>query len=74
MPLKRRTTFLFTMPLMSTSVANPGRMVFFAIELTQGHKLRFPNLNVTQAMKRSQKGPHEGSGVNAPTCQGGGGG
>ena len=36
----------------STGVRDPRLMAFFAIELTQGGNLRFPNLHVTQSIKR----------------------
>ena len=34
-----------------TGVRDPRLMAFFAIELTQGGNLRFPNLHVTQSIK-----------------------
>ena len=43
-----------------TSVSDPHLMALFAIELTQGPNLRFPNLHVTQAIKRPNKRSHEG--------------
>ena len=49
-----------------TGVADPRPMAFFAIERTQGLNLRFPNLHVTQAIKRPHKGPHEGPSPKAP--------
>ena len=36
--------------------------------------MRFPNLHVTEAIKRPQKGSLEGLGAKAPTCKGGAGG
>ena len=39
-----------------TDVTHPRLMAFFAIELTQGPNLRFPNLHVTQSIKRPQLG------------------
>ena len=43
---------------------------FFAIELTQGPNLRFPNLHVTQAIKRPQLGALGGRGPNRAPCEG----
>ena len=67
MPFKRGTTFFFNaldvhrgsgIPKASpTGVADPQLTAFLAIELTQGPNLRFPNLHVTQAIKRPHKGP-----------------
>ena len=37
-------------------VTHPRLMAFFAIELTQGGNLQFPNLHVTQSIKRPQLG------------------
>ena len=37
-------------------VRDPRLMAFFAIELIQGGNLRFPNLHVTQSIKRPQLG------------------
>ena len=45
-----------------TGVTHPRLMAFFAIELTQGGNLRFPNLHVTQSIKRPQLGAPGGRG------------
>ena len=45
-------------------------MAFFAIELTQGRNLRFPNLHVTQAIKRPQQGPPGARGRKTAPCEG----
>ena len=60
-PFKRGTDFFFNaldvhrgsgIPKASpTGVISPRLMAFFAIELTQGPNLRFPNLHVTQSIK-----------------------
>ena len=42
-----------------TSVTHPRLMAFFAIELTQGPDLQFPNLHVTQDIKRPQLGAQD---------------
>ena len=63
-PFKRGTAFFFNaldvhrgsgIPKASpTGVSHPRLMAFFAIELTVGGNLRFPNLHVTQSIKRPQ--------------------
>ena len=65
-PFKRGTAFFFNaldvhrgsgIPKASpTGVTQPRLMAFFAIELTPGGNLRFPNLHVTQSIKRPQLG------------------
>ena len=39
-----------------TAVTDPRLMAFFAIEITQGHNLRFPNVQVIESIKRPQLG------------------
>ena len=62
-PFKRGTAFFFFNALdvhrgsgipkdSPTGVTDPRLMAFFEIELTQGPNLRFPNLHVTQSIKR----------------------
>ena len=65
-PFKRGTAFFFLMPdvhrgwgipkASPTGMTHPRLMAFFAIELTQGPNLRFPNLHATQYLKRPQLG------------------
>ena len=43
---------------------HPPLMGFFSIQLTQGPNLRFPNVHVTQAIKRPQLGPPGARGPN----------
>ena len=45
-------------------------MAFFAIELTQGGNLRFPNLHVTQSIKRPQLGAPGGRVARTGQCDG----
>ena len=45
-------------------------MAFFAIELTQGGNLRFPNLHVTQSIKRPQLGAPGGRVAKTIQCDG----
>ena len=45
-------------------------MACFAIELTQGPNLRFPNLHVIQAIKRPQLGAPGARGPKTVPCQG----
>ena len=45
-------------------------MVFFAIELTQGPNLRFPNLHVTQSIKQPQLGAPGGWVAKTVPCEG----
>ena len=71
-PFKRGTAFFFNaldvhrgsgIPKASPmGVRDPRLMAFFAIELTQGRNLRFPNLHVTQSIKRPQLGAPGGRG------------
>ena len=71
----------FLMPLMSnrgsgipkaspTGVRDPRLMAFFAIELTQGGNLRFPNVHVTQSIKRPQLGAPGGRVAKRVQCDG----
>ena len=45
-------------------------MAFFAIELTQGGNLRFPNLHVTQSIQRPQLGAPGGRVAKRVQCDG----
>ena len=45
-------------------------MAFFAIELTQGGNRRFPNLHVTQSIKRPQLGARGGRVAKTVQCDG----
>ena len=45
-------------------------MAFFAIELPQGGNLRFPNLHVTQSIKRPQLGAPGGRVAKTVECEG----
>ena len=45
-------------------------MAFFAIELTQGGNLRFPNVHVTQSIKRPQLGAPGGRMAKTVQCDG----
>ena len=77
-PFKRGTAFFFNaldvhrasgIPKASpTWVAHPRLMAFFAIELTQGGNLRFPNLHVTQAITRPQLGAPGGRVAKTVQC------
>ena len=82
-PFKRGTAFFFNaldvhrgprIPKASpTGVAHPRLKAFFAIELTQGPDVRFPNLNATQAIKQPQvcMGPLEAKAYQgAVRCRG----
>ena len=53
-----------------TGVRDPRLMAFFAIELTQGGNLRFPNLHVTQSIKRPQLGAPGGRVAKTVQCDG----
>ena len=64
-PFKRGTAFFNALDVhrgsgipksVPTGVSHPRLMAFFAIELTQGCNVRFPNLHVTQAIERPQLG------------------
>ena len=79
-PFKRGTAFCFNpldvhwgsgIPKASpTGVTHPRLMAFFAIELTQGPNLRFPNLHVTQSIKRPQLGAPGGQVAKTVPCEG----
>ena len=79
-PFKRGTAFFFNaldvhrgsgIPKASpTGVRDPRLMAFFAIELTQGGNLRFPNLHVTQSIKRPQLGAPSGRVAKTVQCDG----
>ena len=79
-PFKRGTAFFFNaldvrrgsgIPKASpTGVRDPRLMAFFAIELTQGGNLRFPNLHVTQSVKRPQLGAPGGRVAKTVQCDG----
>ena len=71
----------FLMPLMSTGgrafqrLRPPVCVIltschFFAIELTQGPNLRFPNLHVTRPIKRPQLGAPCARGAQTAPCEG----
>ena len=80
MPFKRGTAFFFNaldvhrgsgIPKASPmGVRDPRLMAFFAIELTQGGNLRFPNLHVTQSIKRPQLGAPGGRVATTVQCDG----
>ena len=53
-----------------TRVTDPRLMAFFAIELTQGGNLRFPNLHVPQSIKRPQLGAPGGRMAKTVQCEG----
>ena len=53
-----------------TGLTHPRLMAFFAIELTQGGNLRFPNLHVTQSIKRPQLGAPGGQVAKTVQCEG----
>ena len=53
-----------------TGVTHPRLMAFCAIELTQGGNLRFPNLHVTQSIKRPHLGAPGGRVAKAVQCEG----
>ena len=79
-PFKRGTAFFFDaldvhrgsgIPKASpTGVSDPRLMAFFAIELTQGPNLRFPNLHITQSIKRPQLGAPGGRVAKTVPCEG----
>ena len=79
-PFKRGTAFFFNaldvhrgsgIPKASpTGVSHPRLMAFFAIELTHGGNLRFPNLHVTQSIKRPQLGAPAGRVARTVQCDG----
>ena len=81
MPFQRGTTFFFKaldvhrglgIPKAAPSgLTAPRLMAFFATELTQGPNVRFPNLHVTQAIKRL--GSPGGRGAKTVPCEGVGG-
>ena len=80
MPFKRGTAFCFNaldvhrgsgIPKASpTGVSHPRLMAFFAIELTVGGNLRFPNLHVTHSIKRPQLGAPAGRVARTVQCHG----
>ena len=79
MPFKRGTAFFFNaldvrasgIPKAApTGVSDPRLMAFFAIELTQGPNLWFPNLHVPRAIKRPQLGVPGARGAKTPPCKG----
>ena len=51
-------------------MTHPRLMAFFAIELTQGGNLRFPNLHVTLSIKRPQLGALGGQVAKTVQCEG----
>ena len=51
-------------------MTQPRLMAFFAIGLTQGGNLRFPNLHVTQSIKRPQLGAPGGRVAKTVQCEG----
>ena len=53
----------------SIGVTHP-RLMAFAIELTQGENLRFPNLHVTESIKRPQLGAPGGRMAKTVQCEG----
>ena len=79
-PFKRGTAFFFNaldvhrgsgIPKASpTGVSHPRLMAFFAIELTVGGNLRFPNLHVTQSIKSPQLGAPGGRVARTVQCDG----
>ena len=79
-PFKRGTAFFFNaldvhrgsgIPKASpTGVTQPRLMAFFAIELTQRGILQFPNLHVTQSIKRPQLGAPGGRVAKTVQCEG----
>ena len=79
-PFKRGTAFFFNaldvhrgsgIPKASPmGVRDPRLMAFFAIELTQGGNLRFPNLHVTGSIKRPQLGAPGGRVARTVQCDG----
>ena len=80
-PFKRGTAFFFFNALdvhrgsgilkaSPTSVSHPRLMAFFSIELTQGPNLRFPNLHVTQSIKRPQLEAPGGRVAKTVPCEG----
>ena len=79
-PFKRGTIFFFNaldvhwgsgIPKASpTGVTNPRLMAFFAIELTQGPNLGFPNLHVTPSINRPQLGAPGGRVAKTFPCEG----
>ena len=79
-PFKRGTAFFFNaldvhrgsgIPKASPmGVRDPRLMAFFAMELTQGGNLRFPNLHVTQSIKSPQLGAPGGRVARTVQCDG----
>ena len=79
-PFKRGTAFFFNaldvhrgsgIPKASPmGVRDPRLMAFFAIELTQGGNLRFPNLHMTQSIERPQLGAPGGRVARTVQCDG----
>ena len=69
MPLMFTGGQAFGMPS-STGVTHPRLMASFAIKLNQGPNLRFPNLHVTQAIKRPQLGAPCAQGPKTAPCEG----
>ena len=79
-PFKRGTAFFFNAldvhrgsgipKAWPTGVTHPRLMAFFAIELTQGPNLRFPNLHVTEADKRPQLGAPGAQAPKTAPCEG----
>ena len=51
-------------------MTNPRLRAFFAVELTQGPNLRFPNVHVTQSINRPQLGAPGGPVANTVPCEG----
>ena len=79
-PFKRGTAFFFNVlgvhresgiPKASpTGVTHPRLMAFFAVELTHGPRLRFPNLRVAQSIKRPHLGAPGARGPKTAPCEG----
>ena len=79
-PFKRGTAFFFNAldvhrgsgipKAPPTGVRDPRLMAFFAIELTQGGNLRFPNLHVAHCIKRPQLGAPAGQVAKTIHCDG----
>ena len=79
-PFKRGTAFFFNaldvhrgsrIPKASpTGMRDPRLMAFSAIELTQGWNLRFPNMHVTQSIRRPQLGAPGGRVAKTVQCDG----
>ena len=71
MPLSMMSTGGSGIPKASpTGVTHPRLMAFFAIELTKGGNLRFPNLRVTQSIKRPRLGAPGGRVAKTVQCEG----